>query len=77
MVIILVMQAPIADVKKHLCDLVDRAERGETIVILRHGKPIARLAPLAGRGKPWRVEKPDDPKRYRGVNLEEPVLGEI
>ena len=73
----MVMEAAIAEVKKHLCDLVDRAERGETIVILRHGKPIARLAPLPGRGKPWRVEKPDDPKRYKDVNLEEPVLGEI
>jgi prevent-host-death family protein len=71
------MQAPIAEVKKNLCDLVDRAERGETIVILRHGKPIARLAPLQGRGKPWRVAKPDDPKRYKGVNLEAPVLGDI
>ena len=73
----MVMQAPIAEVKKRLCDLVDRAGRGETIVILRHGKPVARLAPLAGRGKPWRVSKPDDPKVYKGVDLEEPVLDEI
>jgi prevent-host-death family protein len=73
----MVMNAAIAEVKKNLCYLVDRAQRGETIVILRHGKPIARLAPLQGRGKPWRVAKPDDPKLYKGVNLEEPILGEI
>ena len=73
----MVMTAPVAEVKKNFCDLVDRAGKGETIVILRHGKPIARLAPLQGRGKPWRVEEPDDPKRYKGVNLEEPVLGDI
>ena len=77
MVIFMVMEVPIAEVKKHLCDLVDRAERGETVVILRHGRPIARLTPMPGRGKPWRVEKPDDPSLYKGINLDEPVLDVI
>ena len=72
------MEAPIADVKKRLCELVEKVERaGETVVILRHGKPIARLAPLPGRGKPWRVSKPDDPALYKGVNLDEPILGDL
>ncbi|HEY1941819.1 MAG TPA: type II toxin-antitoxin system prevent-host-death family antitoxin [Roseiarcus sp.] len=31
--------------KAHLAELLDEVERGETIVISRHGKPIARLAP--------------------------------
>jgi antitoxin (DNA-binding transcriptional repressor) of toxin-antitoxin stability system len=69
------MQATIAELKENVCELVDRAERGETIVILRHGKVIARLAPLPARAKPWRVEKPDVRRLYKGVHLEEPVLG--
>jgi prevent-host-death family protein len=71
------MEIPIGEVKKRLCELVDRAERGETITILRHGKPTARLAPLQGRGKPWRVAKPDDPALYKGIDLNEPILGDI
>lgn len=31
--------------KTHLPELLDEVERGATIVITRHGKPIARLIP--------------------------------
>jgi prevent-host-death family protein len=77
MVIIMVMQAPIAEAKKHLCDLVDRVQAGETVTILRHGRPAARLVAISGRGKPWRVHVPDDPAPYRNVNIDEPVLDQI
>jgi prevent-host-death family protein len=36
-----------AAAKAHLAELLDEVERGETIVITRHGKPIARLVPDA------------------------------
>jgi prevent-host-death family protein len=36
-----------SDAKTHLSELLDDVERGETIVITRHGKAIARLAPEA------------------------------
>jgi len=36
------------EAKNTLGALLDRAERGEEIVITRHGKPVARLAPIAG-----------------------------
>jgi prevent-host-death family protein len=71
------MQAPIARVKKELCELVDRVEKGESIVILRHGKAVARILPMPKRGKPWRVEQPDDPELYKNIDLDEPVLEEI
>lgn len=35
--------------KTHLPRLLDEVERGETIVITRHGKPIARLVPEVSR----------------------------
>ena len=37
------IQASVA--KAHLAELLDQVERGETVVITRHGKPIARLVP--------------------------------
>jgi prevent-host-death family protein len=37
------------DAKARLSELLDRVEKGEQIVITRHGKPVARLIP-EGRG---------------------------
>jgi prevent-host-death family protein len=34
-----------SEAKAHLPNLLDAVERGETIVITRHGKPIARIVP--------------------------------
>lgn len=41
------------EAKTHLPQLLDRVEHGETIVITRHGKPVARLVPAtAARARP-------------------------
>jgi prevent-host-death family protein len=37
------------EAKNTLGSLLDRVERGEEIVITRHGKAVARLVPNAGR----------------------------
>ena len=37
------------EVKTHLSGLLDRVERGETIVITRHGRPVAELRPTSER----------------------------
>jgi prevent-host-death family protein len=74
---ILTMRAPIAQVKRDLCELLDRVENGESIIILRHGRPVARLLPMPAAAKPWRVEKPDDPRLYKNVVLDAPILEEI
>lgn len=34
-----------SEAKTHLPQLLDDVERGETIVITRHGRPVARLIP--------------------------------
>jgi prevent-host-death family protein len=38
-----------SDAKAHLPQLLDDVERGETVVITRHGRPIARIVPEAHR----------------------------
>jgi len=36
------------DAKARFSELIDRAERGEETVVTRHGRPVARVAPLSG-----------------------------
>lgn len=48
-------QVNLYEAKTHLSDLVERAARGEEIVIAKAGEPRARLAPLA---RPRRARKP-------------------
>jgi prevent-host-death family protein len=38
-----------SEAKAHLPQLLDEVERGETIVITRHGRAIARIVPEAQR----------------------------
>ena len=40
-------EIPSSEAKIHLARLLDDVERGESLVITRHGQPIARLVPNA------------------------------
>lgn len=37
------MQVTISEAKAHFAELLKAAEAGETIVVTRHGKPVARI----------------------------------
>lgn len=37
------------EAKTHLPRLIRLVERGETVIITRHGRPVARLAPIEDR----------------------------
>lgn len=45
----------IYEAKTRLSHLVDRALRGDQIVITRHGRPVARLVPAAAPRRPRRL----------------------
>ena len=59
------------EAKTHLPQLLDRVEHGESIVITRHGKPVARLVPYRAaraprqlgrlRGRIWLADDFDAP----------------
>ena len=49
------MDIPVSEAKRRLLDLVRRAERGEEVVLTRHGKPAVRLSPAVPR--PTAAEK--------------------
>ena len=40
---------PSSNAKARFAELLDDVERGETVVITRHGRPVARIVPEAGR----------------------------
>jgi prevent-host-death family protein len=37
-----------SDAKTHFSSLLERVQRGEQIIITRHGKPVAKLVPATG-----------------------------
>ena len=45
-----------SEAKTHLPSLLDEVERGETLIVTRHGRPIARIVPE-------RDEKREDVRR--------------
>jgi prevent-host-death family protein len=45
----------IHDAKTHFSKLIERAERGERIVIARAGRPVAVLGPIAAEARPRRA----------------------
>jgi prevent-host-death family protein len=63
------------DAKTRLSELLDRVERGEQIIITRHGRPIARLVPegeaerTAARAAAQRLVALGNRLAARGVNL--------
>jgi prevent-host-death family protein len=64
-----------SEAKIHLPQLLDDIERGETIVITRHGRPIARLIPEDAIRRDDRVDAIERLKALRAtmphVRLEE------
>ena len=49
------MRVSVTEAKAQLTDLVRRAERGEEVVLTRHGQAAVRLVPV--KAKPTREEK--------------------
>jgi len=57
------------EAKNTLGSLLDRVEQGEEIVITRHGKPVARLIPNAGRINRERAGAAAERIRSRAIQL--------
>lgn len=47
----------LADAKAHLSELIDRVEKGESIQILRRGKPVALLVAPNRPRKPFPLDE--------------------
>ena len=71
------MDVSIAEAKDRLPELIRAVEEGEKVVITRHGKPVAQLAPPPPERRPVRLgcmkgriqllpgwDAPVDPERF-------------
>jgi prevent-host-death family protein len=47
----------LAEAKAQLSELADRASRGETVVITKHGKPVAQLVRSSAAYKPVSLDR--------------------
>lgn len=66
------------EAKTHFSRLLDQVERGETITTTRHGKPIARLIPVAGSSRDERRRAISELKQLRaGQTLGGPTGREL
>ncbi len=45
----------IHEAKTHLSRLLERVQAGEEIIIAKAGRPVARLVPIEGGGKPMKI----------------------
>lgn len=71
----------LSEFRAHASEMVDCVQRGETVRILRHGKPVAELVPVAAPGAEAapRWKRPVEPFPLRlppGASLTRQVLGE-
>jgi prevent-host-death family protein len=66
------MDVSIAEAKNRLPELVRAVEAGECVVITRHGKPVAQLAPLPPGRRQARLGGMKDRIRLR-PGWDEPV----
>lgn len=58
------------EAKTHLSRLLDEVEKGDSVTITKHGRPVARLVPASGRPLPRRLsdaERSDIIDRLRRV----------
>lgn len=72
---------PLSEFRANASAMINRVERGETVVILRHGKPVAELVPakpsLLKKIPSWkRPIEPLDYVRTDGKTLAQVIIEE-
>ena len=61
------MNVSIKEAKNRLSELLHRAEKGETVVLTRHGKPVADLVPHSPKKGGINWEALAEYKRKHGI----------
>jgi len=65
------------DFRKKASDLITEVEHGETIILLRRGKPVAEVVPFSDRTlRTPRWKQPGTRLRIRGSDLSSAILDE-
>lgn len=65
----------LTEFRSHASGMLTRVEQGETLVVLRHGRPVAEISPLAREGRPsWK--EPALRLSAKGAALSSAILDE-
>lgn len=67
----------LTEFRSHASGMLSRVEKGETMLVLRHGRPIAEISPVTNRdnGQPsWK--KPGIRLSTKGASLSAAILAE-
>lgn len=67
----------LTEFRSHASGMLSRVENGETLLVLRHGRPIAEVSPVASHNKDqssWK--KPALRLSTRGMSLSAAILAE-
>jgi len=67
----------LTEFRSHASGMLNRVENGETLLVLRHGRPIAEVTPVANQnnGQPsWK--KPGLRLSTKGISLSAAILAE-
>ena len=67
---------PISEFKDHASELVAAVERGEELVITRHGKPAARLSPARPQEEDRKRLVSEIFARFAEIRAEQRALGQ-
>lgn len=63
----------LTEFRSHASGMLTRVERGETLVVLRHGRPVAEICPVKGEDQPsWK--KPALRLTAKGAALSSAIL---
>ena len=60
--------------RNHASDLMTEVERGETLLVVRHGRPIAEISPVMAQQPSWK--RPALRLSTTGAGLAAAIIGE-
>lgn len=66
----------LTEFRSHASGMLDRVERGETLVVLRHGRPIAEVSPVTASAAAPSWKKPALRLVAKGAGLSRAILAE-
>ena len=65
----------LTEFRSHASGILTEVENGETIVVMRHGRPIARVSPVGPAGQPSRSwKRPARRLTRKGAELASAIL---
>lgn len=65
---------PVTDFRKNASSFINEVEHGETLILIRRGKPVAEIIPFSGRSQIPAWKKPGIRLQMKGSDLSSAIL---